>query len=105
MQAQGSRARQREQSTTSTTTPPANKALSANQEPTSPSSQPASEPSPTSGTTKGTTQAEQPQQDELKQVIADASKMIKSMMAQSRASAPAATTGGVPRPTSQSKGS
>ena len=96
VQAQGSRARQREQSTTSTTTPPANKALSANQEPTSPSSQPASEPSPTSGTTKGTTQAEQPQQDELKQVIADASKMIKSMMAQSRASAPAATTGSAP---------
>ena len=84
-QAQGSRTRQREQPTSTSTAPPANKALSANQEPASPSSQPASEPSPTSGTTRGPTPAEQPQQDELKQVIADASKMIKSMMAQSTA--------------------
>ncbi|CAE7852708.1 unnamed protein product, partial [Symbiodinium microadriaticum] len=95
-QAQGSRPRQREQSTATSTTPPANKALNANQEPTSPSSQPASEPSPTSGTAKGTTQAEQPQQDELKQVIADASKMIKSMMAQSSASSAATPTSGAP---------
>ena len=95
-QAQSSRTRQREQSTTSQATPPANKALSANQEPTSPSSQPASEPSPTSSTVKGTTQPETPQQDELKQVIADASKMIKSMMAQSSASTPAASSGSTP---------
>ncbi|CAE7713559.1 unnamed protein product, partial [Symbiodinium sp. KB8] len=44
----------------------------------------------------GTTQAEQPQQDELKQVIADASKMIKSMMAQSSASSAATPTSGAP---------
>ena len=75
------RARDQPQASSSSTATSTNKALAAASEPTSPTSQPASEPSPkASSSAAPQTAPEAPQQEDLKQMIADASKMIKTMM-------------------------
>ena len=87
------------QSTVGGPTPPSARALTSAQElPTSspPQAQPAGEPSPaesSSPSSRGRVPPEEERPDDLKQVLADASKMLKTMMANSSAGASTSTAG------------